>query len=643
MESDCVAKRWTKEEIEFLKNNCEGKTYLELAELMPNRTRNAIEYKCRDLDLNELIQYGHYEHWTKKEMDIILHNYPNSTNKYIQTLLPDRTSQSILNQANRMGVFKNTIIAWDSLDVEILKNLYNRQTKDVNKIYILLNKKYTKEEIKRKIKELFPKIKSDLPIKKESLYKHWSESEVSLLKANEGKHIDEISKLIPNRSTKAVISKLDKMGIKFTRRKVVNLSKNDMSILNYYKRKGIYLDTEKFLDTYSVYEWHEMMLQNKIKTMPHKLYTEENKKLLLKYVIEELLGYKTRDEVKNINLKQLSEYKIHLSTYPCNSLYELINYVYPNYNLHPWEFSMTGITCFRDKENIVKAIDWMLEESKLDYDDILNIHNHIDCSVEDLFAKYGLSTLITNAHFNGYHNLFDWYFKQKEIPLSKHDFYYKQQHYWKSKENADYQMKKYMGEIISIEGLANINKNISRYFTNSYMEDNGFIMLSVCIGKYKHYKSFCEWVNYLYENLTLDEKDFKTYISCDGRTICDSYEEKLVFDYIYSDLNLKNIKSIGGRRLNGFYNNTHKETYYPDFVIKDLLDKPIYIEYYGLYNIYSKHIIFTNYVKKTKRKNEFYESNDDIYFIDLYPEDLKNDFEGVRKKLTSFFNIKERK
>ena len=43
------------------------------------------------------------------------------------------------------------------------------------------------------------------------------------------------------------------------------------------------------------------------------------------------------------------------------------------------------------------------------------------------------------------------------------------------------------------------------------------------------------------------------------------------------------------------------------------------------------------YIEKTKRKNEFYKSQEDIYFIDIYPDDLKNNFRGVKNKLTSFF------
>ena len=47
--------------------------------------------------------------------------------------------------------------------------------------------------------------------------------------------------------------------------------------------------------------------------------------------------------------------------------------------------------------------------------------------------------------------------------------------------------------------------------------------------------------------------------------------------------------------------------------------------------------IYINYIKKTNLKNEIYKSIDNIVFIDLYPNDLKNSFQGVRSKLTSFF------
>ena len=39
------------------------------------------------------------------------------------------------------------------------------------------------------------------------------------------------------------------------------------------------------------------------------------------------------------------------------------------------------------------------------------------------------------------------------------------------------------------------------------------------------------------------------------------------------------------------------------------------------------------YNDKIIRKNNFYKNNKEIYFIDLYPYDIKNNFEGVKNKI----------
>lgn len=69
---------------------------------------------------------------------------------------------------------------------------------------------------------------------------------------------------------------------------------------------------------------------------------------------------------------------------------------------------------------------------------------------------------------------------------------------------------------------------------------------------------------------------------------------------------------------------------------KTKLKKPIILEYYGMYDENHKHEIFKKYVRKTKTKNKYYESNENIYFIPIYPEDIKNNFESLVKKLSSF-------
>ena len=74
---------------------------------------------------------------------------------------------------------------------------------------------------------------------------------------------------------------------------------------------------------------------------------------------------------------------------------------------------------------------------------------------------------------------------------------------------------------------------------------------------------------------------------------------------------------------------------FPDFIIHN--NKNIIVEYFGLYvEDFKNSKILKSYHDKTKRKINFFNNLQVYNFIDLYPEDLKNDFEGVRNKLAPF-------
>ena len=139
-------------------------------------------------------------------------------------------------------------------------------------------------------------------------------------------------------------------------------------------------------------------------------------------------------------------------------------------------------------------------------------------------------------------------------------------------------------------------------------------------------------------------------IAYDG-TVCNSYEEVKVYEFIKVDLHLKYIQSIGMSRKGKYIyklkdNKNGFTTFIPDFVIEKTIynnktvnfKKAIIIEYFGLNGkSNTKNSKFKDYDLKTKEKIEFYKSNDEIYFLDLYPEDLKNNFQGLKAKLESFF------
>lgn len=85
----------------------------------------------------------------------------------------------------------------------------------------------------------------------------------------------------------------------------------------------------------------------------------------------------------------------------------------------------------------------------------------------------------------------------------------------------------------------------------------------------------------------------------------------------------------------------YNENYIPDFIIREIfgkkLKKPLIIEFFGLYLEGDN---FKKYRERTYRKVDYFTNNEDIFFIALYPEDIKDKFKGISKKLMSFFYIK---
>lgn len=158
------------------------------------------------------------------------------------------------------------------------------------------------------------------------------------------------------------------------------------------------------------------------------------------------------------------------------------------------------------------------------------------------------------------------------------------------------------------------------------------------------YRRFMSYENmfieyYKTKNIIVEAKDFKNIIlSSDGITKLHSMEEKIVFDYVKYELNLE-IEAIGLNRGLRFYNEELNENYYPDFIIENLLDKPIVIEYFGWFIPGNKNNLIKSYVDKTHRKNNYFRNLEDIYYIDLYPKDLKDKCQSIKDKFEKMVNM----
>jgi len=168
-------------------------------------------------------------------------------------------------------------------------------------------------------------------------------------------------------------------------------------------------------------------------------------------------------------------------------------------------------------------------------------------------------------------------------------------------------------------------KDIPRHINRVFIKEN-CSKFQKQIDK-NRFNNYYEWCCLSFPEYSSDWKlsDFETCVAFDN-TVCDSLEEMGVYEklkrfepkiqYIGSKINSRHT-------FIGKYNNK-KCRFCPDFVIEEISDKPIYIEYYGMYEENSKSEIFINYKNKTIAKNNFYKNNNDIYFIDIYREDLKN-------------------
>jgi hypothetical protein len=222
-----------------------------------------------------------------------------------------------------------------------------------------------------------------------------------------------------------------------------------------------------------------------------------------------------------------------------------------------------------------------------------------------------------------------------ELNIKEFEMCHVTNNYWKSYNNFLSVVEYYYNVVLN-----GINENEKyMYFQQVMMKE---LMFKLLCAKQKYYnnKSWNDILNDLNINCNIPIEKNTAY---DGVKL-NSNEELQIYEYVHNIIGIKTFKSIGYNRNKKYcfaVDDKKYNKFYPDFIIEKInkfkLEKPIIIEYYGMFNLICKSEFIREYITKTNRKNEYYKSNPDIYFIDIYPCDLKNNFEGVRNKLTSFF------
>lgn len=111
-----------------------------------------------------------------------------------------------------------------------------------------------------------------------------------------------------------------------------------------------------------------------------------------------------------------------------------------------------------------------------------------------------------------------------------------------------------------------------------------------------------------------------------------SIEEKIIYDYVHNILGIRSLTYIGNNQKEYRFTHGNGRFYYPDYFIDKIykennlikLNKPIVIEYFGMYEETSKADLIKNYTIKTKDKIKYYNEQNDYVFVFLFPCDYSN-------------------
>lgn len=350
-----------------------------------------------------------------------------------------------------------------------------------------------------------------------------------------------------------------------------------------------------------------------------------NKEYALKWFVNKLLEdgiIETVEDIPKVISQDLfNKYRLRglLANYFNDSPLKAINFIFPDkFNLLDFQTRYSDNT-LHTKENLLNILrDIFLNE--------LSCNNREDIidNARDIFFDERKLNIFIKKFYSDYRNalidafpeysFFYWEFRQ--LPST----------FWNSKQNRNRSLKEL------IENKLKINlKDIPKYINYIFIHENYKKFAKTC---YSYYDSnYFKWVNEAYPELFEEDEYYKIFTKSSKISGFDSNSEKEIYNYIKNNIT-QNVKFIGRNRKYKLYNKKHNESYIFDFLIND----NIICEYYGLYEEDTGREFIEGYVLKTKRKNNFYKdfcTKTNYKFVDLYPSDLLNNFEGIKNKINN--------
>jgi hypothetical protein len=119
------SKRWTKREIEIIKNNYSYGDQEYLLKSLPGRTWRAISTKAQRLK----IKNSSRRKWTDKEIKSLKDSYDKKSWPELIKIF-DRTKMSIKRKAEKLGLNRDSDIAWTKEEDNLLKKVYKTEKLD---------------------------------------------------------------------------------------------------------------------------------------------------------------------------------------------------------------------------------------------------------------------------------------------------------------------------------------------------------------------------------------------------------------------------------------------------------------------------------------------------------------------------------
>jgi hypothetical protein len=385
--------------------------------------------------------------------------------------------------------------------------------------------------------------------------------------------------------------------------------------------KFIALNKERILELNCVDTFKKLM-NGEINNLPcgfTKHLPEEDLSQIIKICVDKMIEDKLFDKIeltpKYFNQKNLKKYK--LITFIGNyDLYYLLNLGFPD-RWKPWHLSKVKVNFWSDSENQLCAYNWIIE--KIITDNSLNsLDEAVPYFTKEMFKENGLDGLLTSKfntspvqflmHFNP-NKWFEWEFKLTP------------KFFWTKKENRIKAMKQLIENNMKLNII-----DIPEKMTYGFLVKNYHKFSSICDQYYK--SDLFEWINECYPS-TFQKIEFNKCVASDGVKL-DSLCEKEIHEYLisnFSDVHYYYNKNTSTK----WFNEEEDESYVADW----LINGNIIIEYFGWYNmnLYNKHEIYKNYIKKSNRKIIFFESFNDYQFIALFPSDMNRGLRGVIEKI----------